>query len=86
MSITTIGLDLAKNIFQACGVTADGDIAFNRPLRRAGLSVQAITGRGFSIGGSNLFLIRKRSIRFSLTGVGLCISFALKLSLPLMKY
>jgi len=37
MHITTIGLDLAKNIFQACGVTADGDIAFNRPLRRAGL-------------------------------------------------
>ena len=37
MSITTIGLDLAKNIFQVCGVTADGAIAFNRPVRRAGL-------------------------------------------------
>ena len=37
MHITTIGLDLAKNIFQVCGVTADGDIAFNRPVRRAGL-------------------------------------------------
>ena len=37
MRITKIGLDLAKNIFQVCGVTADGDIAFNRPVRRAGL-------------------------------------------------
>ena len=37
MRITTIGLDLAKNIFQICGVTADGAIAFNRPVRRAGL-------------------------------------------------
>ena len=37
MSITTIGLDLAKNIFQVCGVTADGAIAFNRPVRRARL-------------------------------------------------
>ena len=35
MHITTIGLDLAKNIFQVHGVTADGSVAFNRPLRRA---------------------------------------------------
>ena len=35
MHITTIGLDLAKNIFQVHGVTEDGSIAFNKPLRRA---------------------------------------------------
>ena len=35
MHITTIGLDLAKNIFQVHGVTEDGSVAFNRPLRRA---------------------------------------------------
>ncbi|WP_026941008.1 IS110 family RNA-guided transposase [Hellea balneolensis] len=35
MRITTIGLDLAKNIFQVHGVTEDGSIAFNKPLRRA---------------------------------------------------
>jgi len=35
MRITTIGLDLAKNIFQVHGVTANGEIAFNKPLRRA---------------------------------------------------
>ena len=35
MHITTIGLDLAKNIFQVHGVTAEGEIAFNKPLRRA---------------------------------------------------
>jgi transposase len=34
MSITTIGIDLAKNIFQVHGVTETGDIAFNKPLRR----------------------------------------------------
>lgn len=34
MQVTTIGLDLAKNIFQAHGVTADGKVAFNRALRR----------------------------------------------------
>ena len=35
MQVTTIGLDLAKNIFQVHGITDDGEIAFNRPLRRA---------------------------------------------------
>lgn len=35
MQVTTIGLDLAKNIFQVHGITEDGEVAFNRPLRRA---------------------------------------------------
>ena len=35
MQVTTIGLDLAKNVFQVHGITADGAVAFNRPLRRA---------------------------------------------------
>ena len=35
MQVTTIGLDLAKNIFQIHGVTDEGDVAFNRSLRRA---------------------------------------------------
>ena len=35
MSITTIGIDLAKSIFQVHGVTEDGAVAFNKPLRRA---------------------------------------------------
>lgn len=35
MHVTTIGLDLAKNVFQVHGVTTDGEVAFNRPLRRA---------------------------------------------------
>ena len=35
MQVTTIGLDLAKNIFQVHGITDEGDVAFNRPLRRA---------------------------------------------------
>jgi transposase len=34
MQVTTVGLDLAKNIFQAHGVTGDGNVAFNRALRR----------------------------------------------------
>lgn len=35
MQITTIGIDLAKTIFQVHGVTRDGEVAFNRTLRRA---------------------------------------------------
>ncbi len=35
MQVTTIGLDLAKNVFQVHGVTEGGEVAFNRALRRA---------------------------------------------------
>jgi transposase len=34
--ITTIGLDLAKQIFQVHGADSDGFPVFNRRLRRAG--------------------------------------------------
>lgn len=37
MQATTIGLDLAKNIFQVHGVTDDGEVLFNRSLRRGQL-------------------------------------------------
>jgi transposase len=37
MQVTTIGLDLAKNVFQVHGTTKDDEVAFNRPLRRAQL-------------------------------------------------
>jgi transposase len=35
MQITTIGIDLAKTIFQVHGVTFEGQVAFNRSLRRS---------------------------------------------------
>jgi transposase len=35
MQVTTIGLDLAKNVFHVHGITACGEVAFNRALRRA---------------------------------------------------
>ncbi len=35
MQVTTIRLDLAKNVFQVHGITANGEIAFNRAIRRA---------------------------------------------------
>lgn len=35
MQVTTVGLDLAKSIFHVHGVTEAGEVAFNRPLRRA---------------------------------------------------
>ena len=35
MQVTTIGLDLAKNIVQVHGIADEGEVAFNRPLRRA---------------------------------------------------
>ena len=34
MKVTTIGLDLAKNVFQIHGITDKGDVVFNRALRR----------------------------------------------------
>jgi transposase len=41
--ITTIGVDLAKSVFQLHGVTADGTIALRRQLRRS--QVLAFFGR-----------------------------------------
>ncbi len=35
MEVTTIGLDLAKNVFHVHGISACGEVAFNRALRRA---------------------------------------------------
>ena len=35
MHVTTVGLDLAKNVFHVHGITDDGEVAFNRALRRA---------------------------------------------------
>ncbi|MGI9357353.1 MAG: IS110 family transposase [Rhizobiaceae bacterium] len=37
MQVTTIGLDVAKNVFQVHGITNIGEVAFNRALRRAQL-------------------------------------------------
>ncbi len=37
LQVTTVGLNLAKNVFQVHGVTDDGEVAFNRALRRAQL-------------------------------------------------
>jgi transposase len=37
MQVTTVVLDLAKNIFQVLGVTENGEVAFNQALRRAQL-------------------------------------------------
>ena len=35
MQVTTVGLDLAKNIFHVHGITSEGSVAFNRALRRS---------------------------------------------------
>ena len=35
MEITTIGLDLAKNVFQVHGVNATGEVVVSKTLRRA---------------------------------------------------
>ena len=33
-NIITIGLDLAKNVFQVCGLNRSGKIVFNRKVNR----------------------------------------------------
>lgn len=35
MEITTVGLDLAKNIFQVHAITSTGEVVVRRALRRA---------------------------------------------------
>ena len=35
MQVTTVGLDLAKDVFHVHGITDVGQVVFNRPLRRA---------------------------------------------------
>ena len=35
MQVITIGIDLAKHVFQVHGVDANDKVAFNKPLRRA---------------------------------------------------
>ena len=35
MQVTTIGIDLAKNVFQVHGIAEDESVVFNKPLRRA---------------------------------------------------
>lgn len=35
MQVTTIGLDLAKNVFHVHGVAQDGTVGFSRALRRS---------------------------------------------------
>ncbi len=37
MNVTLIGLDLAKNIIQVCGVNQAGKLVFNRPVKRTRL-------------------------------------------------
>ena len=39
MDITTVGLDLAKNVFQVHGINAAGDVIVRRRLRRAQVRV-----------------------------------------------
>lgn len=34
MEVTTVGLDLGKDVFQSHGVTTDGTVVFNRSIRR----------------------------------------------------
>ena len=34
MDVSTVGLDLGKDVFQAHGIAADGTVIFNRTIRR----------------------------------------------------
>ena len=34
MRVTTIGLDLAKDVFQDHGITSHGEVVFNRAIKR----------------------------------------------------
>ena len=53
MQITTIGLDLAKNVFQVHGVNAEGTVVVRRKLRRAQVPA-CCTESGRAIGNAPL--------------------------------
>jgi len=66
MQITTIGLDLAKNTFQAHGVDAEGRVVVRRQLRRkqvrdffAGLAPCLIGMEACGTASANLHTFRK---------------------------
>jgi transposase len=37
MQVATVGVDLAKNVFQVHGIAENGEVVFNRAIRRAQL-------------------------------------------------
>ena len=37
MQVITVGIDLAKHVFQVHGITKDGKVVFNRAIRRSQL-------------------------------------------------
>src|SRR5659263_722128 len=43
MKVTTIGLDLAKDVFQICAADANGKILYNKQLRRYPVSYTHLT-------------------------------------------
>jgi hypothetical protein len=53
MQITTIGLDIAKNVFQVHGIDADERVVVRKQLRRPGAGVlqsaSAVSGRVGSV-------------------------------------
>jgi hypothetical protein len=48
-TVTTVGLDLAKNVMQVHAVDAAGNVVVNKPIRRGKLGVRVF--RGFRDGG-----------------------------------
>ena len=56
--ITTVGLDLAKNVFQVHGVDAEGTTVLRKQLRRAQLLAFFSRQRSGKMSGSNSIVIR----------------------------
>src|SRR4051794_19715877 len=46
MEITTLGLDLAKNVFQVHGISSTGEVVLRRALRRAQVIPFSATSHG----------------------------------------
>lgn len=51
MEISTIGLDLAKNVLQVHGVSATGEVVVRKTLRRS----QLLSGRCFGARNGNVW-------------------------------
>ena len=68
--ITTVGLDLAKNVFQVHGVDAEGTTVLRKQLRRAQCWRSSVNYRAVWWGW--------RRVRRRITGRGSCVPWAMR--------
>ncbi len=68
MQVTTVAIDLAKNVFALCGADAQGRVVLRKELRRAQLP-DFMRGLGPCVVGKHLLYLKLRFLGFSIHGL-----------------